>query len=187
MNSSFFLCEQIISLNSFVSTAIRDSCSNILDTSICFSKLIDISSSIIQIESNTSNVFSIDGIIKTIISIGFLNVVFMYAIRYILIKVFILISPFAFLTLSLYSTSFIFKSWLKCFISLLLIELFASLILAVMFSLEYGINNIVSKLLFIGSILALMKVNSYVRDFIGGISIDTYHSMNGFRGMIKPK
>lgn len=187
MNSSFFLCEQIINLSSLVSLALREACSDILDTPICFSKLIDVSSSIIQIESNTANVFSIDGIIRTVISIGFLNVVFMYAIRYILIKVFILISPFAFLTLSLRSTSFIFKSWLKCIISLLFVELFASLILAVMFSLEYGINNIVSKLLFIGSILALMKINSYVRDFIGGISIDTYHSMNGFRGMIKPK
>lgn len=187
MNSSFFLCEQIINLNSLVSTAIRESCGDILDVPICFSRLIDVSDSIIQIEENMANVFSIDGIIKTVVSIGFLNVVFMYAIRYILLKVFILISPFAFITLSLRSTSFIFKSWLKCFISLLFVELFASFILAVMFSLEYNANNLVSKLLFIGAILALMKVNNYVRDFIGGISIDTYTSMGGLRGMFKPK
>lgn len=187
MNSSFFLCEQIINLNSLVSIAIREACGDILDVSICFSKLIDVSDSIIQIEENMANVFSIDGIIKTVVSLGFLNVVFMYAIRYILIKVFILISPFAFITLSLRSTSFIFKSWLKCFISLLFVELFASFILAVMFSLEYNANNLVSKLLFIGAIFALMKVNNYVRDFIGGISIDTYTSMGGLRGMFKSK
>ena len=143
--------------------------------------------SIISSEENTSNVFSIDGIIKTIVSIGFLNLTFVYSIRYILIRVFVLISPFAILTLSMRSTSGLFKSWLKCFISLLFIELFASLILIVMFSLEYGDDNLVSKLLFIGSIFALMKVNDFVRDFIGGVSIDTYNLMYGLRNMSKIK
>lgn len=158
-----------------------------LHTDICFSRLVNISDSIIKIEGNTANVFSIDGIIKTIVSIGFLNLVFVYAIRYILLKVFILISPFAILTLSMRSTSVFFKSWLKCFISLLFIELFASFILIVIFSIEYSATNLVSKLLFIGSIFALMKVNNYVRDLIGGIGIDTYNSMYGIRNMIRPK
>lgn len=187
VNCSFFICEQIINLNALVSSAIRDVGSDILDTNICFSKLIDISDSIILIEENKSNVFSIDGIIKTVVSLGFLNLIFIYSIRYILIKVFILISPFAIMTLSMRSTSFLFKSWLKCFLSLLFIELFASFILIVMFSIEYNANNLISKLLFIGSIFALMKVNNYVRDFIGGISIDTYNSMYGMRNMMKIK
>lgn len=185
MNSSFFICEQLININSLVSTSIRDVGSNFLDVDICFSKLINISDSIISIEENSSNVFSIDGIIKTIVSIGFLNLVFIYSIRYILIKVFVLISPFAFLTLSLRSTSFIFKSWLKCFVSLLLIELFASFILIVMFSIEYSSNNLVSKFLFIGSVFSLMKVNNFVRDFIGGISLDTYTSLYGMQSFLK--
>lgn len=187
MNSSFFLCTQIISLNSLVSTAIREVGSNFLHTDICFSKLISISDSIIKIEGNSTNIFSIDGIIKTIVSIGFLNLIFLYSVRYILLKVFILISPFAILTLSIRSTSTLFKSWLKCFISLLFIELFASFILIVMFSIEYSSTNLVSKLLFIGSIFALMKVNNYVRDFIGGITIDIHNSIYGFRNLIKPK
>ena len=56
-----------------------------------------------------------------------------------------------------------------------------------MFSIEYSSDNIVSKLLFMGSIFALMKVNNYVREFIGGISLDTYNSMYGMRNMIKPR
>lgn len=185
MNCSFFFCEQIINLNSLISTAIRDVGEELLGCDICFLDLVNISDSIILIEENTSsNVFSIDGIIKTVVSIGFLNLIFMYSIRYILIKVFILISPFAILTLSINSTSYIFKSWLKCFLSLLFVELFSSFILIVMFSIEYSTTNIVSKLLFIGSIFALMKVNSYVRDFIGGISIDMYSSMYGMRNMM---
>ena len=187
MNSSFFLCEQIVNLNSLLSTAIRDVGYNFLHSDICFSKLVDISNSIILVEENMSNVFSIDGIIKTIVSIGFLNLVFIYAIRYILLKVFILMSPFAILSLSLRSTSKLFKAWFKCFISLLFIELFADFILIVMFSLEYSATNLVSKLLFIGSIFALMKVNNYVKELIGGISIDTYNAMYGMRNFIKSK
>lgn len=187
MNCSFFICEQIINLNSLVSSSIREVGENFLNSKICFSKLIDISDTIILIEENSSKVFSVDGIIKTIVSIGFLNLIFIYAVRYILIKVFILISPFAFLTLCTRSTSHIFKSWLKCFLSLLFIELFSSLILIAMFSINYSATNLVSKLLFIGSILSLMKVNSYVRDFIGGISIDTQNAMYGFRNMMRIK
>ena len=187
MNSSFFLCKQILNINSLTSIAIREVGKNLLGTEICFSKLIDISDSIILIEENSSNIFSIDGIIKTVVSVGFLNLIFIYSIRYILIKVFILLSPFAILTLSLNSTSFIFKSWLKCFISLLFLELFSSLILIVMFSIEYSPYDIISKLLFIGSIFSLMKVNNYVRDFIGGVSIDTYNSMYGMRSMFNLK
>lgn len=56
-----------------------------------------------------------------------------------------------------------------------------------MFSIEYSSTNLVSKLLFIGSIFALMKVNNYVRDFIGGITIDIHNSIYGFRNLIKPK
>lgn len=187
MNCSFFLCEQIINLNSLISTAIRNIGKELLGLDICFAKLIDISDSIILVEEHFSNIFSIDGIIKTIVSVGFLNLIFIYSVRYVLIKVFILISPFVMLTLSLHSTSFIFKSWLKCFISLLFIELFASLILIVIFSIEYSSSDIISKLLFIGSIFALMKVNNYVRDFIGGLSIDTYNSMYGMRNIFNHK
>ena len=59
--------------------------------------------------------------------------------------------------------------------------------LIVMFSLEYSATNLVSKLLFIGSIFALMKVNNYVKELIGGISIDTYNAMYGMRNFIKSK
>lgn len=187
MNCSFFLCEQMINLNSLVSSAIRELGKNFLHFDICFSKLVDISNIIITAEEKASNVFSVDGIIKTVTSVGFLNIIFVYAIRYVLLKVFILLAPFAFLTLSLKSTSHLFKSWLKCFVSLLFVELFASLILIVTFSIEYSVSNLVSKLLFIGAIFALMKVNNYVKEFIGGISIDTYNSMYQMKGLMRPK
>ena len=183
MNASFFLCEQIISMNHLISSAIREIGSSLLEVDICFSNLIKILDSIVSIEENTQNFFSIDGIIKTIVSVGFLNLIFIFSVRYILVKVFVLISPFAILCTAGDSTINFFKSWLKSFISMLLIEIFASLILIIMFSIEYSPSDVVSKLLFVGSVFALMKVNSYVRDIIGGISLDVQNSMYMLRGM----
>lgn len=187
MNSSFFICKQIISLNSLISASIRELGSNILNTDICFSNLINILNSIVVIEEESQTLFSIDGIIKTIVSLGFLNLIFIFSIRYILVKVFILISPFAILCASVPSTLNFFKSWLKSFLSLLFIESFSSLILIVMFSINYSPSDVVSKLLFVGSVFALMKVNNYTRDIIGGINIDVQNYMYSLRGIARSK
>lgn len=185
MNASFFLCEQIIYINSLISSAIRDIGNNLLEVNICFSNLIKILDSIISIEQEAQSFFSIDGIIKTIVSISFLNLIFIFSVRYILIKVFVLLSPFAILCTANESTKHLFTSWLKSFISLLLIEIFSSLILIIMFAIEYSPSDVVSKLLFVGSVFALMKVNSYVRDIIGGISLDVQNSMYMLRGLTR--
>lgn len=183
MNNSFFICEQIISINGLISASIREMGSNILDTEICFSNLIKILNSIVSIEEETKSIFSIDGIVKTIVSVGFLNLIFIFSIRYILIKVFVLISPFAILCMGAQTTMNFFKAWIKSFLSLLFIESFSSLILIIMFSTEYSPSDIVSKLIFVGAVFALMKVNSYVRDFVGGISLDIQSTMYSLRNM----
>lgn len=185
MNSSFFLCEQILFLNSTVSTAIRELGENLFGKTICFSTLIDKLNSIIHIEENSLNLFSIDGLLKSIISISFLNLTFSYAIRYILVRLFILISPFAFLCLSLPSTSGFFKSWFKCFLSLLLVQHFVSLVLLLIFSLDFNPNNIFSKILICGAIFVLIRANSYMKEFMGGISTDVASSVANIRSFFK--
>ena len=183
MNCSFFICEQIINLNNFFSTAIRDVGSNFLDTEISFTKLSNLIDSIITIDGEENSVISIDGVIKTISSIGFLNLIFIYSVRYILIKVFVLLSPFAFLCASNSTSIGIFKAWLKCFISLLLLEIFSSLILIIMFSIKYSANDLVSKLLFLGSLLALIKSSSIMKEILGGLSMDLQGYTYYFKGL----
>lgn len=185
MNSSFFICKGIIYLNYLISEAIRAIGSDFLDIDICFSELINQLNSIISLESSSSNIFSIDGILKLIFSFSFFNIIFSYSIRYIMLKVFILISPFSFLTLSTQSTSVFFKFWLKSFLALLFVELLASIVLIIMFSITYSANDITAKLLLIGSLFALIKSNSYIREFIGGISTDASESMYILRSFIK--
>ena len=170
MNSSLFICEELIYLNSLISDAIRFLGHELLGGNICFSELINQANAIIFLENNSSSIFSIDGILKMIFSFSFFNIIFSYSVRYIMIKVFILISPFAFLSLSTPSTSVFFKCWLKSFLALLFIELLASTILIVMFSITYSSKDITSKLLLIGALFALIKSNSYIRELIGGIN-----------------
>lgn len=185
MNCSYFICERIISINYLISSSICEVGKNIFHTDISFSNLILKLNSIISIEQNSFDIFSVDGLIKGFISLGLFNLVFSYALRYILLKVFILITPFAFLTLINHSTSWFFKTWLRTFLGLLLLQSFVSIILLVVFSLDFSSTDLFSKFLYIGGIFALSKANSYMKELIGGISTDISTNFNGFQNRLK--
>lgn len=185
INSSFFICEQIISINSLVCSSICEVGKNAFHSNISFSNLILMLNSIISIEETSFNIFSIDGLIKSFISFGLFNLVFSYSLRYILIKVFILISPFAFLTLINRSTSWFFKIWLRSFLSLLLLQCFVSFILLIIFSINFNSQDLFSKFMCIGGIYALSKANSYVKELLGGISTDISSNFNTIKSNIK--
>ena len=185
MNCSYFICEKIISLNYLISSSICEVGKNIFNTDISFSNLILKLNSIISIEKTSFNIFSVDVLIKSFISIGLFNLVFSYSLRYVLLKVFVLITPFAFLTLINHSTSWFFKTWLRGFLSLLLLQCFVSLILLIIFSLNFDSKDLFSKFIYVGGIYALSKSNSYLRELIGGISTDVSTNMNNIRTNFK--
>ena len=180
MNSSYFLCEQFINLNSYVSLAIREIGENIFGKEICFNSLIKELNQIISIQGNSFNIFSLDGFIKSFISISLLNLTFNYSLRYIMLKVFILICPFAILSLINKNTVWVFKSWLRIILSLLVFQIFISLILLIIFSINY-LDNIFSKLLYIGGIYSLLKANQFMREFMGGLSTDIGNNLSSLK------
>lgn len=182
MNSSFFICEQIINIISLMSSSVRALGEELFGINICFSSLVEKLNSVIYLENTNLNIFSIDGIIKSFISFGFFNLIFSYSVRYIMIKVFILISPFAILS---YSTSPNFlKAWIKCFLSLLLVQILVSIVLLILFAIDFNSSNLFSKFIFVGAIFSLIKSNTYVRDVMGGISTDIQNGMSGLKNMI---
>ena len=184
INCSYFICEQLISINYLISESILDVGKNVFNTTISFDNLILKLNSIISVEESSFNIFSVDGILKSFVSIGLFNLVFSYSLRYVLIKVFILISPFAFLSLINNSTSWFFKTWLKSLLGLLLLQSFIALILLIIFSLDFNSNDLLSKFIYIGGIFALSKANSYIRELIGGISTDVSANFNYFKPKI---
>ena len=180
INSSYFLCEQILNINYLISSSIQEIGENVIGSKITFSSLIQNLNSVISVGENSFDLFSFDGIIKGFISVGLLNILFSYSLRYILVQVFVLTTPLVLLSLMNTSSYWIFKSWFKAFFSLLLLQSFVSLILIVMLSFDS-----VNKLLLIGSIYALIRANTYMREILGGVSVDVSTNISSLISSLK--
>ena len=186
INFSYFLIEQLILIFSNISLAIREVGEITLNKNICLSTFIQELNSTIYLESNSGfTLFSIDGLIKGFVSLSFFNLALSYSLRFIMIKVFVLLSPFAFLCLITPNTSWVFKSWFKLLLSLLLLQVLISIILLIAFSINNKSGDIFSKLIYIGSIYALIKANSFIKDFMGGLSTDISLGINNISSFIK--
>ena len=172
INSSQFIIEFFISVFFNVTLAIREVGEILYNENICLATFTDKLNSTIYIEISMLNIFSLDGLMKSFVSIGMFNLAISYSIRYILIKVFIVFTPFAFISLIIPNTSWVFKSWFKLFISLLSLQILVSLILLISFSLEYSAVNSFSRFVYMGSIYTLIKANTFVKDFMGGLTTD---------------
>ena len=97
-----------------------------------------------------------------------------------MIKIFVLLTPFAILSLILDSTSWFFRAWLKNIFSLLFIQIIVAIVLLILFSMDYSSNNLMTKFIYVGAIYSLIKANSFVRDFIGGVSTTFAQNVENF-------
>ena len=179
INSSYFIISQILDFTDMLSTSLAQIGENIVGNKINFSELITNLNKKLYTSYDDFNVFSFEGMIKSFISTGLLNLLFVYSLRFILIKVFILFSPFAIFTLISNSTSWIFKAWSKCLFSLLIIQLFIPIILIIIFTIDDS-----NKILYLGGIYALTKINYYVREIFGGIGLDVSGQLANFKSFI---
>ena len=184
INFSFFIVEIIINIFSNLSLSIREIGEIIFDKNICLTTFIQEINSTIYVENNSINLFTISGLSKSLISIGLLNLAISYSLRYIMIKVFIYLSPFAFASLVNNSSSWIFKSWFKLFLSMLVLQFIVPIILIIAFSIDYNLTDVFSKLIYIGTIYSLIKANSFIKEFMGGLSTDVNIGISGIRNLI---
>lgn len=185
MNFSYFILEQILDINSYITLAIRDLGNQLFGQSICFSELISIINNSVSIDNSSLNIFSLDGLLKATMSMSLLGLVFSYSLRYILIKIFILIAPFAILSRASNSLSWFFKAWARNLFSLLFIQIIVAIVLLILFSMKYDSSNLFTKFIYIGGIYALLQVNSFVREFIGGVSTNVTQGVNNFMNFKK--
>lgn len=180
MNFSFFIVGQMLDLNSNISLAIRSLGENLFNKNICFSELIATINTNMSIDTSSINIFSLDGFIKSTLTISLLNLVFSYSFRYVMVKLFILLAPFAFLSLTLPTTSWFFKAWFKNLFSLLFIQIIVSIVLVLLFSIDYSSSNLFAQFVYVGGIYVLIRANSFVREFIGGVSTNVVQSVQNF-------
>lgn len=180
INFSYFFIKEILSFTSNITLAIRGIGEDLFNKNICFSELILEINKSIGISFSSLDVFSLDGIIKISLSSSLLSLVFTYSFRYIMVKIFILLTPVAFLSLILQNTSWFFKSWIRNLFSLLFIQIIVSLVLLILFSMDYSSGNLIIKFIYIGAIYALIKANSFSREFLGGVSTTISQNVNNF-------
>ena len=163
MNSSFFIIEQLLDFNFNICSLIKGLGEDLFHKNICFSELINEINQNLSIKETNIDIFTLDGLIKGTLTISLLNLVFSYSLRYVLIKIFVLLAPFAFLSLTLENTSYFFKSWFRSLFSLLVTQIFVAIVLILLFSMDYAKGNLINKFIYIGGIYALIKANSIVR------------------------
>jgi len=167
-NSCLFICESLINFNYLITEFLLQLGEHLFNSKISFLNFANDINTYVS-NNNTTNIFSIDGIIKSIITFGSISLLISYIIRFILIKVLILCSPFFIICLLQENLQQYFFSWLKYFFVLLITQNFIIIVLYIphILSLE---NTTYSKLLIIGSILLLFKLNSYIQEIIGGFN-----------------
>ena len=182
INSSYFISHQLLDLTNLLSSSIQYIGKEILNNDISFSELINVLNKSLLSSPSDFNMFSLDGIIRSFISIELINLLLSYSIRYVLLQVLILFSPFSILSLINDSSSWIFKSWSKCLLSLLSIQLFIPLIIIVIFCTD---NN--NKILLIGGIYSLIRINDFIREMFGGISLNVSSNVSSLLTSIRSK
>lgn len=178
------ICEKIIDVFYLISTIVKTIGNLIFSAELSFSiiylKLKDLFFNDLSLPFS---VFSFDGILRAFITFGFVNLLFTYSVRFIYVKILVLVSPLAFLSLSLDQSAWIFKIWLKNFISQLFTQVIICLILLIIFTLNGSSNPVIVKLLYVASVVCLMKASSFVKDFSSGFTSDISSSFSSIKGL----
>lgn len=187
MNSSFVICKGIIIFSSYITDFIKKLGSNLFGSDISFLSLSTLLNNNLVSNNSEFNIFSIDGIIKIIMSIGIFNVLLSYAFRYIMLKLLVLLCPFAFLCLINKPTEKIFKTWLQTLCSLLLLQVIVAIILILPHAIDSTVtaqySNLFNKLILVGTIYALFKANSFVKELFGGISTNVNSGISTIKSL----
>ena len=177
VNNSYFLCEQILTINEGLTDAISIFTKEVSNQEISFSNLKE---NIISMKNfMNSELLSLDGLIKGVISFGSVSILLNFAIRYVTIIFLIIISPLAFVTLGNNLTSGIFKTWFKIFLINLLTQVIVKLVIFIPIMYK-DVNNIMYKIILVGTIYILYKINNFTKEFLVKISSEV-HIKNIFK------
>ena len=183
-NNYSSIIEIILNINSLLSSAIQSIGSVFSNKSVTFATLIE-RINILNFMENTNSVnfISFSGFIHSFMIFGLLNLLLSFSIRYIMICVFIIISPIAFISLISYSSSWIFKTWLKSLFSLLVTQSFISLLLLLSFAIPTD-NSPINFIFYLALLHVLTKSNSYIKELFGGITTEVSNNFSSLKALL---
>lgn len=167
VNFSYYICEEILNIFGILGESIDTYASDLINRKVTFENLKD---SIINIENiiNTDLV-SLDGIIKGIISFGSVSILISFSVRYVTVIFLIIISPLAFVCLSSNLTSGIFNMWVKMLIVNLTLQIGIKLLIFIPLAYKNQ-NDIIYKIILVGTISLIYKLNIFIKELLARIS-----------------
>ena len=170
VNFSYYICEEILYFFKLLSDSVDLFCKEITNIEICFVSLKEI---IINIKDFLNeDLLSLNGLIKGMVSFGSVSILINFSIRYVTIIFLIIISPFALISLLSNITSGIFKSWGKLLITNLLVQIIVKFLLVIPIVYK-NTNSIMYKIILVGSIYLIYKINIFTKDIFIKITEDT--------------
>ena len=169
INNSYFICETILDLNEKFEDIVSYYGKEITKNEISFTNLKE---RIIDVQDflNT-DLISLDGIIKGVISFGSITILINFSIRYVIIILLILLFPiFASMCLSNVTINMFFN-YLKTLIMMLLTGSIVKIIMIL--PLVYkDVDSIMYKIVLVGSIYVIYKLNTYVKEMFANINLN---------------
>ena len=163
---SKYICETVLGINAVFTELLSSLGENITGDKITFCAFKEV---IVDLEKYMGeDCISLDGLIKGFISFGSVTLLINYAVRYVTVIFLILVMPLAIMFSVSPITKGIFNSWLKLFVINLSMQWIVKLVLIIPVSVK-TINNEMFKIIIIGTIYILYKINMFVKEFLGNI------------------
>lgn len=169
VNCSYFICNQILEIFKLFSESVEMFTKEVCKQEINF---VNLKEAIISLEDfMQSDVLSLDGIMKGVLSFGALSILIQFSIRYVTIIFLLMISPFAFVSLMSDLTQEFFKTWMKLFVTNLLVQVVVKLLILIPLLYKHT-NHTMYKIILVGSIYLIYKTNQFVKELFAKFSSD---------------
>lgn len=161
VNSSYYICEQVLNILELFTNSIDIFAKDLAGQSVSF---VNLKETIISINDfMKSDVLSLDGIIKGMISFGAISVLINFSIRYVTVIFLVIISPFALVSLASDLSVEFFKTWIKLFITNLLVQIVVKLFILIPLMYKHT-NSVMYKIILVGTIYLIYKINNFSKE-----------------------
>lgn len=169
-SSTKYICELVLQINEIFTNIISSIGENISKHEISFVGFGEVVTDLEKYMSSDN--LGVDGLIKGFISFGAITLLINYSVRYVTIIFCILVMPFAVMFSITPSTRGIFDSWLKICIVNLSQQWIVKLLLIIPLSFK-EVDTDIFKIIVLGTIYLLYKINLFSKEFLGNISAES--------------
>lgn len=162
----------VISVNNIITKEILNLTQTFFNQRVTFENILIKINETLYVQGEGFNVMSFDGIIKIYLVFGIINLIFEYSLRYVMIKIMFILSPIFVAFKTNRKTEYLYNNWVKGMFGLLFMQNIIAIILVISTRFITSPLILINKIIYIGMIYALIKVNVFIKEIFGGVSIE---------------